>query len=143
MNEIIKATEWKKKNTVTKDITRSSGVTLKIKKIGVFDLALAGHIPANFLSNIMGVDKKKNDISSFLKSDQDIKVLGTMIEEIAIAAVIEPKVSRENDSDDKNVMLVTDIPSEDLMEIFSEVMSFGNTVTKGEEKSLTTFPKKR
>ncbi len=129
--KITEAKEWVARSKQTHLVTLSSGIVVKLRKLRLLEHALNGSLPIPMFYKSLKTAQSLTDFEAWKDIAQDdLSGLLVLVRKIAVAVVVEPKVSEEENIPD--TMYVGDIPEEDLFDIFKDAMG-------GQQTPLESF----
>lgn len=110
MNDRLAA--WKVR-TAPREIELSGGLTVLIRPVELQSLVINGSVPLTLLRQAQAVKPQKDGT---YKDEDTVKLAGA-IDAVVLAAVVDPKVTREGGEDS---IALDDIPYSDRVKIFEE-----------------------
>jgi len=103
---------WRKKQQEGERVTLPSGLEVRVKRVGLLDLAAQGNVPAPLL----GMVEKVLDSQTHKLVMADFPDYAALINSVVLAAVIDPPIADEADA---THLAVDELPMGDRLALFN------------------------
>ena len=113
--------QWRQQREDGEEYELPSGLVVKLRRVGLMDLAEQGSIPAPMVGQVDAVMKLDTDSLSL----DTIKEFGAVVNLVVKAAMIEPRVE---DEPADGVLGIAELPMSDRMQIFGWANASGGAL---------------